>query len=59
MRDEDDDGGPAAPPPAYASRATRVISTAPARKASFAATFKAMFHEIRPIFENFNRDGLL
>ena len=59
MRDEDDDGRPAAPKPGYASRATRVISTAPARKASFAATFKAIFHDLRPIFDAFNRDGLL
>jgi hypothetical protein len=59
MRDEDDDGVPAAPPPAYASRATRVISSPPVRKASFAAIFKAMFHELRPVFEAFNRDGLL
>lgn len=59
MRDEDDDGVPAAPPPAYASRATRVISAPPARKATFAATFKAMFRELRPVFEAFTRDGLL
>lgn len=59
MRDDDDDGLPAAPRPGYASRATRVISTAPARKASFASTFKAIFHDLRPIFEAFNRDGLL
>ena len=60
MRDDDDDDGlQAAPRPAYASRATRVINTTPARKASFATTFKAIFHELRPIFEAFNRDGLL
>ena len=59
MRDDDDDGLPAAPRPAYASRATRVISTQPARKASFAATFKAIFSELRPVFEAFDRDGLL
>ena len=59
MRDEDDDGVPAAAPPVYASRATRVISTPPARKASFAATFKAMFADLRPVFQAFGRDGLL
>jgi hypothetical protein len=57
--DEDDDGLRAAPRPAYASRATRVINTPPARKASFASTFKAIFHELRPIFAAFDRDGLL
>lgn len=59
MRDDDDDGLAAAPRPGYASRATRVISTQPARTASFAATFKAIFHELRPVFEAFDRDGLL
>jgi hypothetical protein len=61
MQDEDDgDLAPAAPPRSgYASRATRVISAPTAPKASFAATFKAIFGELRPIFDGFPRDGLL
>lgn len=40
-------------------RATRVIATAAEPKASFAATFKAIFRELKPIYDAFAKDGLL
>jgi hypothetical protein len=59
MRDEDHDAEDGAPRTEYPSRATRMISSPVAPKASFAQTFKAIFAELKPIYEAFTRDGLL
>ena len=60
MRDDDDASRrEVAVRPGYASRATRVIQSQPARNAGFAATFQAIFGELRPLFAGFQRDGLL
>lgn len=40
-------------------RATRILAAPVEPKATFAATFKAIFRELRPIYEAFGRDGLL
>lgn len=50
--DDDDDARPV-------SRATRILSAPAEPKASFAATFKAIFRELAPIYNAFDKDGLL
>ncbi len=42
-----------------ASRATRILSAPVEPKASFAATFRAIFRELAPIYNAFDKDGLL
>lgn len=41
------------------SRATRILSAPVEPKASFAATFRAIFRELAPIYNAFDKDGLL
>lgn len=49
--DDDDDVRP--------SRATRILAAPAEPKTSFAATFKAIFRELLPIYNAFDKDGLL
>ncbi|WAS90406.1 FHA domain-containing protein [Nannocystis punicea] len=41
------------------SRATRILAAPLEPRASFAATFKAIFRELHPIYTAFDKDGLL
>ena len=54
MSDDHDDGDGR-----QISRATRILSVPVEPKASFAATFRAIFRELAPIYNAFDKDGLL